>query len=336
MRVFSWLRDQTTRQSRTKSRPSLGVRPRLEALEDRSVPSTLAVTRSDVDDIAVPHTLRWAVANAHNGDTILLTEAVQKSGITVVGELDLTQHDLTIRSAAALKPVTISGYHYSRIFEVSPGASVTLKGLAIADGSESNDDAGGILVDPFASLTVTGCSLAGNSALYGGAIENDGLLTLTNSTLSGNHAGSATGGGLLNIGTAIVSDCTLSGNEGGAISNFGMLTITRSIISGNTSYYAGGIYNGGMLTITCSIIASNSATLENGGGIYNVGALTVTRSIVYGNSAVDGGGIYNWFGTLTISHSAVLDNSALVGTDLFNAHGNVSVNDSIIGDRFDN
>src|SRR5262249_29886877 len=44
-------------------------RPRLEALEDRCVPSTLAVMKT-TDDVNDRGTLRYAVANATSGDTI--------------------------------------------------------------------------------------------------------------------------------------------------------------------------------------------------------------------------------------------------------------------------
>ena len=59
MRFWTWLRErigaeQVARRGRQKlrklsSRPTPGFRPRLEALEDRCVPSTLAVTNSGDD-----------------------------------------------------------------------------------------------------------------------------------------------------------------------------------------------------------------------------------------------------------------------------------------------
>src|SRR6516162_5858938 len=103
MRHFSWLREliggerlpASSRRRRTKPAPR--VQLRLEALEDRSVPSTIPVT-SSLDDVTQRGTLRYAVAHAGNGDTILLTGAVKTTGITLTqGELLLTQQDLTIR-----------------------------------------------------------------------------------------------------------------------------------------------------------------------------------------------------------------------------------------------
>ena len=83
---------------------------------------------------------------------------------------------------------------------------------------------------------------------------NSGTLTLTDSTLSGNHAvggiggygayadGSATGGGLYNYGSATLTNTTVSGNStqwwGGGLYNApgGTLTVANSTVSGN---YAG-------------------------------------------------------------------------------------------------
>ena len=104
-----------------QGKTSAALRPRLEALEDRSAPATLQVT-SALDDVTKVDTLRYAVAHAGNGDKIVLKADVLASGITLTqGELLLTQQDLTIDTKAGPAPVTISGDNLSRIFEVAPG-----------------------------------------------------------------------------------------------------------------------------------------------------------------------------------------------------------------------
>src|SRR5579875_4026198 len=116
MRFWTWLRERSdaeraARRGRQKfrklsSRPTPRFRPLLEALEDRCVPSTLTVTNSG-DDVNMPGTLRYDIAHAQSGDTILLTGAV-KSGIELThGELVLNQ-DVTITSAGNHQ-ITISG-----------------------------------------------------------------------------------------------------------------------------------------------------------------------------------------------------------------------------------
>jgi hypothetical protein len=105
-----------------------GFRPALEFLESRSMLSALPVT-SAVDDVTQHGTLRYAVAHAHSGDTIVLAPALQSAGITLTqGELLLSQTGLTIKSGGNA-PVTISGNNSSRVFEVAGGADVTLSNV---------------------------------------------------------------------------------------------------------------------------------------------------------------------------------------------------------------
>ena len=168
--------------------------------------------------------------------------------------------------------------------------TATIAGLTIADG-KSDSNGGGI--DNAGTLTVTNCTLSGNSAPQGGGIlsEPGGTLTVTNSTLSGNSA-DYFGGGILNYeGTLTVTNSTLSGNsagEGGGIDNAGGLWVANSTLSRNSAQFGGGIENGGTLTVTDSTLSGNSASSE-GGGIDLVGAtLTLANTIVAGNSAPTG------------------------------------------------
>ena len=149
-------------------RPSRTL-PTLEALEDRCVPSTLAVTSGD-DNVAEVGTLRFAVAHAQSGDTILLTKAV-KNGITLTqGDLVLSQN-VTI-AALGDQPITISGGGNSRIFEVNAGAQVTLENLNLTNGNgvanNPNDtsglDANGGAILSFGALTINDSNLCNNFA----------------------------------------------------------------------------------------------------------------------------------------------------------------------------
>src|SRR5262249_9040003 len=101
---------------------------------------------------------------------------------------------------------------------------------------------GGIFNDLRVPLTVTNCTLSGNSASDGGGILNEGTLTFTNSTLSGNSATSMGGGIFNDEGTMTVTNGTFSGN---------------SAAGGATA--AGGIFNEGPATVKNSIIANSTA-----------------------------------------------------------------------------
>src|SRR5262245_8295910 len=131
-------------------------RPRLEALEDRRVPTVWTVT-SPADNVNQPGTLRWAVAQATNGDTIDI-RTIQTIVLTQ-GELYLA-HDLTINGVQGPQESVeeISGDHLSRVFEVAPAAHVNLAFLGLVFGN-------GVANNP------SGTSGADN---FGGAILNQG------------------------------------------------------------------------------------------------------------------------------------------------------------------
>src|SRR5262245_1622219 len=165
-------------------RPS--VRPRLEALEDRSLPSTYTVlTLAD----AGPGSLRAAVAaaDAHPGpDAVAFRPGLTGAIALSSGELAVTD-GLAVQGPGADK-LTVSGGGASRVFDIGSGASVTLAHLTIADGRADR----------------------------GGGIDNAGALTLAHCVLSGNRAlGAGLGGGVLNEpgATLAITGCTFTGNQ---------------------------------------------------------------------------------------------------------------------------
>jgi hypothetical protein len=123
---------------------------------------------------------------------------------------------------------------------------------------------------------VSGVTIQGGQALYGGGIYNRGTATVTDSTLSGNSAAVGAAGIYNRGGTVSVTDSTLSGNSaskfgGGIFNGFGTATVTDSTLSGNSAQFGGGIFNGfGTVSVTDSTLSGNSASFE-GGGIYNEG-----------------------------------------------------------------
>jgi predicted outer membrane repeat protein len=208
-------------------------------------------------------------------------------------------------------------------------------------------EGGGIFNGRGGTLTVTDCTLSGNSASsgsgqgQGGAIHNQGggTLTVTDCTLSGNTA--TDGGGILSgAATLTVTGSVLSGNSathsGGGIYNDGSMTITNSTLSGNSASFGGGIFNTGpgMQTVTGSTLSGNSASSGSdhgqGGGIFygGGGTLTVTGCTLSGNSASgsgqgQGGGIFNIFnafgGTLAVTDCTLSGNTANSGGGIYNA-----------------
>jgi hypothetical protein len=270
-------------------------------LEDRLVPSTLTVTNTLDSGTG---SLRAEIAAAHKGDTIKFAPSLVGQTITLTsGEL-LIKREVTIVGPGAAN-LTISGNHRSRVFELSSVTSprVTLSGMTISDG-----------VGVFAA----GSSQADDGE--GGAIRNEGTLTISNSILSGNSA--PAGGAINNDGTLTVNGCTLTGNsapggngQGGAIANYGTLTLSASTLSHNSAWYGGGIANYGTATVNAGTTLSYNSG-NHGGGIFNtsgtVAGLTIDGCTLSGNSATNGGGIFDSSGTVTFSACTLTGNSATV------------------------
>jgi hypothetical protein len=228
--------------------------------------ATIAVTNTTDNDQG---SLRQAIAAAASGDTINFDPTLNGQTITLTsGELGIGQN-LTITGPGA-NLLAINGNANGRVFNIAPGADVTISGLTITNGSVPADNVGGGVFNDHATLTISSCTLSGNSAGAGGGIYNNGFnfgsatLTITNSTLSGNSAN--VGGGIYNAGIHFGS---------------ATLTVTNSTLSGNSANPGGGgvggIFNNG---------SQGSATVEIGSTILNVG----------GGS---GANITNFSGTIT-------------------------------------
>src|SRR5262249_39091364 len=143
---------------------------------------------------------------------------------------------------------------------LNTGANLTLADAVITGSSVDAADGGGIYNT--GTLTVTRCTLEGNSAVNGGGIYNTDTLRLTDTTLAGNRADVGTspdehyGGGIYNSGTAVLTNCTFRDNVagfvspilrfsggGGAILNSGALTLLNSTVSFNAAWEGGGVLN---------------------------------------------------------------------------------------------
>lgn len=103
-------------------------------------------------------------------------------------------------------------------------------------------------------------------------------------------------GGILNNGTMTLSNSTVSGNEakgydsttiigGGGINNRGTLTVANSTITGNKGYWGGGVYAfSGTLNLSNSIVAGNISTgYINSNGIANGGGPDISGPVNAGD-----------------------------------------------------
>jgi CSLREA domain-containing protein len=260
-----------------------------------------------VCDVAPPTracTLRAAIqeANALPGtDEIILTPNTYL--LNIVTDLDITG-SLTITGGGASSTV-IDGNRNARfgrgVLAIGSGITVSISGVTIRNGEV--ETGGGIANQ--GTLTLTNSTVSGNSAsFFGGGIYNNGTMRVENSTVSGNGTKEGggiadEGGGIYNSGTMTLTNSTVSGNRafmfagGGGISNQGTLTLTNSTVSGNSAGYAGGILNNAraILTVINSTVSGNSASGD----------------IVFGTPLSHSGGIFNE-GALALFNTTVSDN----------------------------
>jgi hypothetical protein len=204
-------------------------------------------------------TIGHAISLAHSGDSTMVAAATYTENLFINFSLKM------IGSGA--KTTIIDGGGVNTVVTISSAnAHVTLSKLTIRNGLASQ----------------------------GGGINNNGTLTINNSTISGNIASDA-GGGI-------------------ACSNYGAprLIIKRSTITANSSGVGGGV---AIFQCTAKIknstISGNSANDWGGGFYYFEATATINNVTVSGNSAPSGGGVAwgGWKGSVTLQNTIVARNS---------------------------
>ena len=187
------------------------------------------------------------------------------------------------------------------------------------------------------TVTLTNATLINGRAVEGGAIYNDGSLTLSDVKLSDNAADSY-GGAVFNNGELVVSDSVFDSNDvlnrgsasvdygGAAIYNWydGTLTVSGSNFTNNIKNYKNGDNLVGAITTigNATVIGSNFVNNSGrwGGAISATGAelrknsstLTVSNTIFKDNSALYAGAVYIWGSNYNIA-DCVFDNNTAFG-----------------------
>ena len=199
-----------------------------------AAPTTLYVSQGGLDSgtctSASPcATVSYALTKAASGATIEVSGTINDH-LAITSPVTIT----TWPSGPAGSPAVLNGTANGHVVTVGAGVSgVTLGDLTIENGYSD----------------------------YGGAIDNGGTLTLSDSTVSGNAGDYA---GIYNTSAMTIIDSTITKNsgaesagDGGGIANVGTMTVIASTISGNTN---GGIYSGQGHTATlgATIVADNT------------------------------------------------------------------------------
>ena len=182
------------------------------------------------------------------------------------------------------------------------------------------------------TVTLTNVTLINGKADKGGAIYNDGSLTLSDVKLSDNAADSY-GGAVFNNGELVVSDSVFDSND---IVNRG---------SASVDYGGAAIYNwyDGVLTVSGSNFTNNIKNYKNGdrlvGAVATIGDATISDSYFVNNSGRWGGALSVMGGEFSIATNFIdidgtkfVNNSALYGGAMFVWGSNYSISNSV----FDN
>lgn len=282
------------------------------------------ITVNSLSDAVVPVddglcTLREAIINANdnaathddcagglNPDTI---DFSVNGTITLAGESLFITDSLTINGPGEAS-LTIDAEDNSRIFTIDDDAllDVTIRDLTLTNGNAADESIGsGGAIFSAENLTLERVTItnsdsfaSGGGVAVEGAIESGAplLLTIIDSTLTGNTAGCC----------------------GGAVETIYTTTsISGSQIDSNDAAYGGGLafYSSGSVTISDTVITGNDATASGGGlylyGLYG-GSVLIENSTISGNTALETGGglsVRNLYGALTINDTTISGNEAL-------------------------
>ena len=272
--------------------------------------------------------LRQAVLNVAPGDRIVFSPATFNHAVTITlnSQIEISK-SLTIDGASGnVVTPTLDGNNFQRILLIHPGFSVVLNRLNFVRGHDGD------------------CSICN-----GGAIHNEGVLSITASTFVSNTSIFNNGGAIFNSGTFTITASSFIDNRavgssygsGGAIENLGQAYVLSSTFEGNvTSNHSGGAiacgYNS-VLIVAGSIFTHNYSA-DRGAGIFNHGSLEVTSSSFSNNEAYSGGGISSWDpGTLTVTNSSFNGNRTYnTGGGIDNSGGIAKVvNSTFSGNRIE-
>jgi predicted outer membrane repeat protein len=271
-------------------------------------------------------TLRQAINRANNvavGDDTVINFSLPSNTITIGLQLPRIDRNVTINGTITIPGVDGAPPTTDRVTVTRDSSAGQFRLFLIHTSSVSSIN----------NLRLTGGDVAGS----GGAIRNDGYLTLSNDVVSNNTA-SAYGGAIYSSGSALIVDQSVlsyntAGSGGGAIGvgQGGSFSLTLGSVRNNSAPIGGGIYlgtlTGSSSTISGVVVYNNVA--DDGGGIYSLRSLTLDNYTDIHDNQADattgkGGGVYLMYGTITYTSVLIGDNDASSGDGVWRAAGTSS------------
>ena len=225
----------------------------------------------------------------------------------------------------------------------SSNTGITInKNMSIIGESQSNTIINGqqsgkqvFIIIPGVSVAIINLTFTNNNATgYGGAIYNNGTLTVTNDKFTNNiaswYGGAIYNSGILNGNNNIFYNNTVN-SEGGAIYNNNTLSETNSTFYNNTATAAGGaIFNEITLTLNNNIFNNNAANF--GGAILNWDLMTDTNNTFINNIAKGGGAAINNQDNLIETNDTFINNTSMsdLGGAIFSYNSTTETNCTFI------
>lgn len=308
------------------------------ALADSSVSG---ITLKKDIDISSTLTVNRTVTLDLNGNVLKMTGGF--SVIKVESGGNLTIQDSNKTTQHKFNPQCKDLVWYIDMWKLDDNGSEIVSGGVITGGGGdfAHSDGGGVLVNAGGTLTMTGGSIVGCSAVdlgggvhlaYDSAIGKSSTFTLTGGSIIGCAAKS--GGGV-----SISPGCTFTMGSGSEIRNCNALSggggvdisalwnsniIGRFIMNGGTirtctGLYGGGVYNSGSFIMSDGTIkASISTTTQyaSSGGVWNDNQFTMTGGTIGDpDNPDDASSVYN---TSSQKTTLTINSNAKIYTDVTN------------------
>jgi hypothetical protein len=280
-RLWQWLNRATTG-SQARPAPRRRARLTVELLEARAVPAnfTAATVTDLIADInAANQTAEADTITLAPGKTFTLTAPAGSTGSAGLPNITATGALTIVGNGDVIERSTAKGTPAFNLINVALGASLTLQNLTLQGGLAYH---------------------------YGGAVVNQGSLTLSGVTVQNNTVqgyqndpsnsfvidGNASGGGIYSSGTLVVQGSTIRNNL--AVGGPG------AYLSPGGNAYGGGIYiAGGTATLQGTTVTGNTAKGGPAGpGSYNTYS-NRGGPIRFPDGSGYGGGLYIYSGALT-------------------------------------
>jgi predicted outer membrane repeat protein len=254
----------------------------------------------------------------NDGELILENTTIRDSRATASGGAIVSYGLMTIADSLLEGNLAANG---GALYPRWPDSRTTIINSVLRNNhttDTTNGWGGAILAWDGARVTIENSDIYSNTAHFGGGILNyaNSILTLqSNTRLRDNHADNS-GGGLENDGIATLINVTVSGNSataGGGLYNSHPIggnpataTLTNVTFGGNSATIeGGGLWNNGNTTLTNVTFSSNSAA-GTGGGLRTSAVALLANVTFTGNSAgVSGGGIYRSSGSVAVKNTIV-------------------------------